>query len=117
MTYFPYMIAQCGLSPSEAAIFLEKPEKLIHAWIENRTDVPDDVIKLLASLYDQIHDLANDTAETLLNELTPYWEVDIAEEFYGFSDLPCAGARNACIALTIMLSTIPPEYTPETDKK
>lgn len=117
MNYFPYMIAQCGLSPSEAAIFLEQPEQLIHEWIENRKDVPEDVIKLLASLYDQIHDLANDTAETLLEELTPYWEVDIAEEFNGFSDLPCSGARNACIALTIMLSTIPPEYMQETDKK
>lgn len=117
MTYFPYMLAQCGLSPAEAAIFLEQPEKLIYAWVDGRQQVPESVIQLLASLCDQIHDLANDTAETLLEELTPYWEVDIAEEFNGFSDLPCSGARNACIALTIMLSTIPPEYTPETHKK
>lgn len=110
MIAFRYMLQQCGLSQDEAATFLETTPNRIAAWCGTATEVPWPILDMLANLYEQIKQVAEDTAETLTEELLAYGYDDIknmTDEFDGFSGLPCRGAKLACVAMTLLLASRP----------
>ena len=110
MIAFRYMLQQCGLSQDEAATFLETTPNQIAAWCGTETKVPWHILDILANLYEQIRETANDTADTLTEELLSYGFDDIEnmpDEFDGFSELPCKGAKLACVAMTVLLASRP----------
>lgn len=120
MIAFRYILQQCGLSQNEAATFLEVTPNQITAWCGTGTDVPWHILDMLANLYEQIRETANDTADTLTEELLSYGYEDIEnmpDEFDGFSELPCKGAKLACVAMTLLLASRPLPDRWKDDKK
>ncbi len=120
MIAFRYMLQQCGLSQVEAATFLEVTPNQITAWCDAETKVPWHILDMLANLYDQIRETANNTAETLTEELLSYTHEDIEnmpDEFDGFSELPCRGAKLACVAMTVLSASVPLPDNWENNKK
>ena len=110
MIAFRYILQQCGLSQVEAATFLEATPNQIAMWCDTETEVPWPILDMLANLYEQIKQVAEDTAETLAEELLAYGYDDIknmADEFDGFSGLPCRGAKLACVGMTVLLASRP----------
>lgn len=119
MIAFRYMLQQCGLSQDEAATFLETTPNQIAAWCGTETKVPWHILDILANLYEQIRETANDTADTLTEELLSYGYDDIKnmpDEFDRFSDLPCQGAKLACVGMTVLLASRPLPDRWENDK-
>lgn len=107
MIAFGYMLNQCGLSHEEAATFLEVTPKQIAAWCDAGSEVPWHIIRLLSNLQEQIKTVAYDVSETLLEDMSAFTYSnieDIPNDFDGFSELPCRGAKLACVAAAILLS-------------
>lgn len=120
MITFTYILQQCGLSRDEAATFLEATPNQIVTWCADETEVPWHILDMLANLYDQIRETANNTAETLTEELLSYTHEDIENmpaEFDGFSELPCRGAKLACVAMTVLSASVPLPDNWENNKK
>jgi len=120
MITFTYILQQCGLSRDEAATFLEATPSQIAIWCDADSKVPWHILDMLANLYEQIKQVAEDAAETLTEELLSYDYDDIKnmpDDFEGFSELPCKGAKLACVAMTLLLTSFPLPNNWEGDKK
>ncbi|QHJ82722.1 MAG: hypothetical protein [Bacteriophage sp.] len=104
---FKQMIEQCGLDRQAAAAFLGYSLGSIKKWITGERVLPDDVIAKMAVLNDLINKNANRIASDLLNKGTAIDDQTIhflEGNLPDLPDLPSNGAKDACLARTVLIA-------------
>lgn len=104
MTAFKSAIGICGLSQSEAAEFLDVSVDTVKSWCAGRANPPLGVWKLLASLFEQIQDAADNAADVMnLEGIDPRAFNNIEADVPG-DELPIEGAVNAAGAMALLMT-------------
>lgn len=104
MTAFQSALGVCGLSQTEAAVFLDVGLDTVKSWSAGRASPPLGVWQMLANLFEQIQDAADTAADvTELDGIDPHaWnsiEADIPAD-----ELRMQGARRAAGAMALLMA-------------
>lgn len=68
MTLFQHMLQLCGLTNREAALFFGEEPRTVRAWSLDQEDVPPEAWDMLAGLYRQIEECADEAVYLLSKE-------------------------------------------------
>lgn len=112
---FKLLRLRCGLSQTEAAIFLNVAESTIQSWDQSRRTAPPGVLTELRDLYDKI-EAAAENALAVLADTAGDTEIEIgltADDHEARQlGLPCVGAHEALLGLVIAWSDRPVKIVP-----
>lgn len=103
-TAFKSAIGICGLSQSEAAEFLSVSIDTVKSWCSGRANPPLGVWQMIASLFEQIQDAADEAAHTMaLDGIDPRAYNQIEADIPG-RELPMPGALRAAGAMALLMA-------------
>jgi len=104
LSKFKLLLQSCGLSISEAAVFLNVREPSVKDWSSDRRTVPDGIIKLLLELSDKQKNVAQKALteiEKIIDKsgIPENLELGLATDDHEAQTLgwPCVGAHGAVL--------------------
>lgn len=104
MSTFKYALGVCGLSQQEASEFLQIKLQSVKNMSAGRVPVPDGVWELLANLFEQIQDAADNAAGVMATEgIDDRSYNDITADIPG-NELPNEGAAGAAGAMALLMA-------------